>query len=461
MKSPENLGQAFPPQGENQSEKGNKSAIEAASEAARSSKETSKKVPALTEAGKRIKSVVDDWRAGKFKDIKTIGSIPEVGAALRMLGFDEANSDRDLSQVETESACENVGGSFDQAEKLEMALNEKPDLMKEIQEVIDDSETAKFMDMEAGSAPDNLKKVMRAVGYSDAEIEDIPPAGLAGSLKLQLADRNAIFEESKEEEPALQAEKPESKQEAPKTQEEVMSEIAELFKSNRIDQIVIHGGKTTTKIEGEKKEEFTELHPDFDARTALYLLNECNKRAPQEIYAEGAMTSVIPKTGSTENLMEKGGLRVFIDAGGDWLKIEKDNKTTTVHIDHHGAGKREPTSASKMMYEIMDKADLLKGKPDWLKNFVGFVNEFDNLTYLDKQDEKGRKIFDERYFVRNWPYTFYALAEKIPFDSFLGLCKSGKVKNLSVPLTSQQLAGDIGKIKTENGDLLKRVPSAG
>ena len=64
------------------------------------------------------------------------------------------------------------------------------------------------------------------------------------------------------------------------------------------------------------------------------------------------------------------------------------------------------TTATRMLYEIMDKADLLKEKPEWLKKFVVFVNEVDNLTYLDKTDEKRRKIFDEKHLPINCHIPF-------------------------------------------------------
>lgn len=238
--------------------------------------------------------------------------------------------------------------------------------------------------------------------------------------------------------------------ESTKSQEETINEIVTLLKNNKIDQVVVHGNSKITNEKGERKEALT-LDPDLDARTALYLLNDCNKKnKPEDTYKEGAMTSFIPKTGSTENLTEKDGLRVFIDTGGNWLKIEKNEETITINIDHHGSGKKEPTSATKMMYEIMEKADLLKEKPEWLKKFVNLVNEIDNLTYLNKKDKWGKKTFDAKFFQNEWPYTLYALAENVPFETLLELCKSGKIKDLSAPLTKEQLNGEIGKIKTKD-----------
>ncbi|MFA5840913.1 MAG: hypothetical protein WC847_01410 [Candidatus Paceibacterota bacterium] len=234
------------------------------------------------------------------------------------------------------------------------------------------------------------------------------------------------------------------------TQEQVINEIAELLKNNRINQVVIHGQKKIIEQDRIKNEVLT-FDSDLDARTALFLLNEYNKKSLEETYEKDAVTSLVPKGGSEKNLTEKKkGLKIFIDVGGNWLSIEKDNETTTIHIDHHGTGKREPTSATKMMYEIMGKADLLKENPEWLSRFVNFVNEVDNLTYLEKKDKEGKKIFNQKYFEEKWPYTFYALAGKMQPDVLLELYKSGKIEDLSAPLTEEQLKGEIGAIKTKD-----------
>ena len=131
-------------------------------------------------------------------------------------------------------------------------------------------------------------------------------------------------------------------------QEDKIAEIAELLKNNRIDQVVTHG--KDKKIDGEdgKKKEALALLPDLDARTALYLLEECNKKPLGEIYNEGAMTSLISSNSfKKEQPEKKEGLRVFLDVGGEWLKVEKNNETTTIHIDHHGVGRRESYHSDK------------------------------------------------------------------------------------------------------------------
>lgn len=221
--------------------------------------------------------------------------------------------------------------------------------------------------------------------------------------------------------------------------------IADALRDNKISQIVIHA-KENYEPGLEKGLTFQE---DIDTRTALFLLNDFNKKPFEEIYEEGAITSLIPKGGSEKNLTEeRGGLRIFFDVGGSWMELKEDGKTTTIRFDHHGPGKRDPTSATKMIYEMMKKADILKETPEWLDKFVNFVNEMENLTYMEDRDGRGRKIFNENYFRNQWSSSLYAIAEKnIPYETLIELCESGKIKNPSIPFTYEELNGEIGKTK--------------
>ena len=230
-----------------------------------------------------------------------------------------------------------------------------------------------------------------------------------------------------------------------------IEEIAELIKKEGIGQVVIHGkdiyrdGKKTGNLS---------FSPDLDTRMALTLLNEYNNLPADKLYTENAFSSVIPMGSGQKNLDSKNekGLRIFLDVGGEWIKIEsEEGKTKTIYIDHHGEGKREPTSATKMVYEILKKGDLLKDKSDKkLEDFVKFVNDFDNLSYRNKKTEDGSNMLTEKYFKYTWPRTLYALADEIPLDKILDLYKTGKIKNLSEPFTRHEIGenepGEIGKI---------------
>ncbi len=246
-----------------------------------------------------------------------------------------------------------------------------------------------------------------------------------------------------------------------------VDEIAEILKNNTIDQIVIAGEKINLP---ESKEKLQGLKPDLDAYTALYLLNNYNKKSLEDTYGKYSKTSIVKKDGTSEdfhgdkNISEKlierdesfinkyknddkESIRVFVDTGGEWLKVEKEGETTTIYIDHHGEGKRLPTSGTKMMMEIMEKAGILKEVPLWLHKFTEFVNDIDNLSYLEKE-KNGKKIFNESYFRNEWPNSMNALAEKqIPFETFLELCESGKIKDPSKSFTEDDLNGELGNYK--------------
>jgi len=238
--------------------------------------------------------------------------------------------------------------------------------------------------------------------------------------------------------------------------ESSIEEIAEILKNNKIDQIIIAGEKGPDPEVLKKNPEFTEkifnLKPDLDAYTALYILNNFNKKTPEETFSETSVISVIEKNGDGKDLIgeEKKGIIIYLDTGGKWptIKIEKDGETKILYIDHHGHGKREPTSGTKMTLEIMKKAEILEDIPPWFKKFTTFVNDIDNLSYIEGKDDKDRKIFIENYFRNEWPNSLYALAEKkIPFKTLIELCESGKIKDPSKPFTTEELNGELGSFK--------------
>lgn len=246
-------------------------------------------------------------------------------------------------------------------------------------------------------------------------------------------------------------EKPTSLEKNDNTKE--IEEIAELIKSEGIGQVIIHGRETYDN-KGDKTGDMV-FDSDLDAKMALALLNDYNTLSSNKLYTEGATSSIVPMGGSKKNLDYKNpnGVQVFLDVGGEWLKIEKDGETKTIYIDHHGQGKRNPTSATKMVYEILEKANLLKEKPEWLKNCVNFVNDIDNLSYLENKNEKGEKIFNENYFKYKWPRTPYGLASELSPETILDLFKTGKIKDPMKPFTRHEIEnGEIGKIEVTGID---------
>ncbi|MFA6514704.1 MAG: hypothetical protein WCT42_00360 [Candidatus Paceibacterota bacterium] len=248
-----------------------------------------------------------------------------------------------------------------------------------------------------------------------------------------------------------------------------IEELAEILKNNKIDQIIVASSYN-------KNKELARLNPDLDSRGALYLLNSLNKKPINNTYADGSMSSVVGKRGEgkesvlkntnefsplsiNENgikkdnegektIENKPGLKIFIDTGGEWLKIEENGEEKVLYIDHHGSGKREPTSGTKMIYRAMEEAVILENKP-WVKKLVRFINDTDNLSYVDEKDKFGKRIFTETNFKENWPRSLYALAEDyIPFNKLVELFEKGTIKDPSKPFTKEELEGEIGKIET-------------
>lgn len=234
--------------------------------------------------------------------------------------------------------------------------------------------------------------------------------------------------------------------------EEKIAKIAELFKNEKIAQVVIHARENN---EPDNKERGLTSDPDFDTKVALYLLNDLNKKQSEELYTEDAQSSLLIKGGNEYNLKEdqkKEGLNVFIDVGGGFLRIQENKKETIVKLDHHGKGKHGTTSASQMMYEVLRKADLLKSDARWVKNLVNTVNSVDNLSYVNRKDENGEKIWNEEYFTKDWPYSVEALAAQIPLPILVKLYKENKIRNTAQVFTDQEIKGYIGKIKINENE---------
>ncbi len=264
-----------------------------------------------------------------------------------------------------------------------------------------------------------------------------------------LKNGGKLAEWGKEVNPATEEKQKESNIDNKTEKEASVEEIAEILKNNKIDQIIV-AGENINKDKN-SPEKIPGLLPDLDSKLALHLLSNYNKKSASETYNEGAAYSFINKDGSgKESIVQKSGLIIYIDTGGNWLKIEKEGETTTLYIDHHGVRQRAPTSGVKMTAEIMEKAGILKEKPEWLNKLIDFVNDVDNLNYLDKKDTKGKKVFTESYFRNEWPASLYALAEKkIPLKLLMELCEKGIIKDLTKPLTDEEINGEIGKIKVE------------
>lgn len=229
-------------------------------------------------------------------------------------------------------------------------------------------------------------------------------------------------------------------------------QIVEWLKNEKIAQVVIHGGN---RLEGKGPDgkDTWNLSPDLDAQSAAIFLNKYHKKATKNVYAENALSSIVPKGGTEEDLeVDKSseGLVVWIDTGGRWMEIDNKENKKVIYLDHHGEGRRKWTSATEMMYNMMREADILK-EEKWMKNYVHNITSFDNLSYVFAKKHK----FDADTFQHAWPYTLYGLAREMNPTDVIELYRTGKVKNFDEPFSDKELEGEIGKIKLKNGMTVK------
>lgn len=229
-------------------------------------------------------------------------------------------------------------------------------------------------------------------------------------------------------------------------------QIIKWFKTEKIAQVVTHGGN---RLEGRGKDgqDVWNPTPDLDAQSAVILLNEYNKKKLKDIYTKNAVSSIVPKGGDQGDLeVDKSseGLVIWVDAGGRWMEVDNKGEKKVIYLDHHGEGRRSWTSATEMMYEMMREADILK-EEKWMKNYVYNITSFDNLSYVFAK----KHPFNTDTFQNAWPRSLHGLARDMYPKDIIDLYKTGKVKNFDELFTDEDLEGEIGKIKLKNSLTVK------
>jgi len=238
----------------------------------------------------------------------------------------------------------------------------------------------------------------------------------------------------------------------PGSRNETIKNIGDLLKIG-VDRVVIHGKDIKNK-DGEKE---TVISPDTDTLGALYLLNNSfdpNKKSNIK-YNEGAFTETVQKGKKSE--AKNNEVVLYVDVGRENLSIKIDGKTKNIFVDHHGEKTKRQTSATSMIFEILNKNGLLKEKPIWMNSFVDFIDNVDNLLYLDKKNKDNEKIFDEKYFLNTWPYSLQGIYDQIPFKALTSIFEKYPNRNPNKPFTREEIMGEIGNIKINETETLANI----
>lgn len=123
---------------------------------------------------------------------------------------------------------------------------------------------------------------------------------------------------------------------------------------------------------------------------------------------------------------------------------QDDQKGDSINLEE----KREESPIKKMVAVLQKKALDFTERPEWLNKLINLSEEIYYLTYLDKKNKTGKKIFTENYFRNEWPNSLYALAgKKIPVELLIQLCENGTITDPSRPFNEEELEGKIGKIQ--------------
>ena len=197
-------------------------------------------------------------------------------------------------------------------------------------------------------------------------------------------------------------------------------DVLEMLKKG-VDRIVVHGGK----IKNKENEFQNIIQPDLDVHGALYFLNLIKDKSGNPTlvtYNDGSFTESVPKGQKAIEDAKPGEVIVHIDTGGEEFSAKKINGIMHIFIDHHSTEKKRPTSATQIMSEILSESQefkkMLDEKP-WLKKFVRFVTNFDNLSYVDEKNAEGKNKFTPSSFANAWPKSLYALAQHLPFEDLV------------------------------------------
>lgn len=230
--------------------------------------------------------------------------------------------------------------------------------------------------------------------------------------------------------------KKELKEEAER--EQTISNIGEELKKG-INRVVVHGERNENLYNGK-----IYSNPDLDSESALYLLNDISNVKYDE--------SIVNKRGPHSELVAKGtkswnqkGRALYIDTGGERMRIVGDKNGVDMFLDHHQEGYGSETSATELLYETLRKNNLIKDEP-WIENFVKFNTDIDNLQFVRKEN------FGLDYLKNEWPRSLHALVKpsnknsenKLPLQEIIRLFKEGR--DPANPYTQEEIKTKTFKI---------------
>lgn len=179
---------------------------------------------------------------------------------------------------------------------------------------------------------------------------------------------------------------------------------------------------------------------DLDGRCAIGLIREAvsdsGLTAEEKKELQPAIKFV--KQGGSEEGM------VNIDTGGK-IGIVISAEKRTAYLDHHVPWGVGETSATRMMFDLLVKLELLKADDNTLKQAVDFANQLDNETYR----------YTEADFHSS-PKTLVGLGRNVEFKNLVKFFQNNQLKDIYRELTDTELR-EYGFIyKTKDGKKIDR-----
>lgn len=248
-------------------------------------------------------------------------------------------------------------------------------------------------------------KIRQTIGRRNASPEEKAKIWKKQLIELGFGDVEISLADQVEDNEKIEAEKKERVE-----RQKIMREMSEIIRKNgnKIDKLVIHG----YTYEDEEQNLNSHWDADLDTRGSLFLL-DLAKIDYNLVEKTHKGTAIEPEAGKVVS---------YEDVGGRTLGIEYKNGGIQQYNDHHQRGySGRKDSATKQRYQQLFENGFIKREP-WLDNFVDFINQQDNLTYVDDSRFKG----NEKYFRNKFPTSLFALQKEVDFEQVVKWFKEGK-----------------------------------
>ncbi len=175
--------------------------------------------------------------------------------------------------------------------------------------------------------------------------------------------------------------------------------------------------KLNAMLDREDLEIITHDNPDLDANAAIYILKVLGG-------AKNKIGKTIPKGLKTN----EPGILLDVGKSHDLLSLKDEQ----VEINHHHPDKWIKTSSAEIALETLKKLGRIEKIEPWMREFVKFVSDIDNMSY-----PRPAKGTEREWFTNTYPNTLLGMQHAMPVEVIVEFFKDKK--NPYEPFTDAEL----------------------